>query len=77
MLMAWVIALLVQSIATVSFTGPPVFAAFFGLTGLVAALSHNPERTDGDDVARDVRKDHVLDERRRPLRAPDIAGRPS
>jgi hypothetical protein len=39
----WLIACLVQSIATVSFTGPPVYALFFGLVGIVAVLSKQPE----------------------------------
>jgi hypothetical protein len=36
---AWLVAGLVQSIATVTFTGPPAFGLFFGLVGIVAALS--------------------------------------
>jgi hypothetical protein len=47
----WLIACLVQSIATVSFTGPPVYALFFGLVGIVAVLAKQPEtaaeETDG------------------------------
>lgn len=35
----WMVACLVQSVATVTFTGPPVFGLFFGLVGIVAALS--------------------------------------
>jgi hypothetical protein len=35
----WMVACLVQSVATVTFTGPPVFGLFFGLVGVVAALS--------------------------------------
>ncbi len=35
----WLVACLVQSVATVTFTGPPVFGLFFGLVGIVAALS--------------------------------------
>jgi hypothetical protein len=35
----WMVACLVQSVATVTFTGPPVFGVFFGLVGIVAALS--------------------------------------
>jgi hypothetical protein len=34
----WLVALFVQSIGTVSFTGPPVAGVFFGLTGILAAL---------------------------------------
>jgi hypothetical protein len=48
----WLIACLVQSIATVSFTGPPVYALFFGLVGVVAALSKQPEAT-SDEAAQD------------------------
>jgi hypothetical protein len=54
MLGGWLIASLVQSVATVTFTGPPVFGLLFGLVGVVAALSDTqlsdpavpPERTD-------------------------------
>jgi hypothetical protein len=35
----WTIACLVQSVATVTFTGPPIYGLFFGLVGVVAALS--------------------------------------
>jgi hypothetical protein len=35
----WTVACLVQSVGTVTFTGPPVFGLFFGLVGVVAALS--------------------------------------
>ena len=35
----WIVASLVQSVATVTFTGPPVFGLVFGLVGIVAALS--------------------------------------
>jgi hypothetical protein len=35
----WTIACLVQSVATVTFTGPPIFGVYFGLVGVVAALS--------------------------------------
>jgi hypothetical protein len=48
----WLIACLVQSIATVSFTGPPVYALFFGLVGIVAVLSKQPE-ADPDETAPD------------------------
>ena len=34
----WVVASLVQSVATVTFTGPPVFGLLFGMVGIVAAL---------------------------------------
>jgi hypothetical protein len=37
-LIGWIVACLVQSVATVTFTGPPVFGLFFGLVGIVAAL---------------------------------------
>lgn len=39
-LMGWTVVYLVLSIATVVFTGPPVFALLFGLAGVVGA--HNP-----------------------------------
>jgi hypothetical protein len=37
------VASLVQSVATVTFTGPPVFALVFGLVGIVAVLSESDE----------------------------------
>jgi hypothetical protein len=43
----WTIAALVQSIATVTFTGPPIFGLYFGLVGLVTALSANRQAPDG------------------------------
>ena len=36
---AWLVAGLVQSVATVTFTGPPVYGLLLGLSGVVAALS--------------------------------------
>lgn len=39
----WTIACLVQSVATVTFTGPPAYGFYFGLVGVVAALSDNRE----------------------------------
>jgi hypothetical protein len=47
----WVVAGLVQSVATVTFTGPPTFGLLFGLAGVVATLSG--PRAD-DDAPRDV-----------------------
>jgi hypothetical protein len=38
----WLVAVLVQSGATVSFTGPPVCGVFFGLVGMVTALADRP-----------------------------------
>jgi hypothetical protein len=38
-MIGWIVACLVQSVATVTFTGPPVFGLLFGLVGIVAALS--------------------------------------
>lgn len=38
----WLVALLVESVGTVSFTGPPVSGAFFALVGVVTALSERP-----------------------------------
>jgi hypothetical protein len=35
----WTITCLVQSVATVTFTGPPIYGLYFGLVGVVAALS--------------------------------------
>ncbi len=35
----WLLAMLVESIGTVAFTGPPVYGAFFALVGVCAALS--------------------------------------
>lgn len=43
----WIVAGLVQSVATVTFTGPPTFALLFGIAGILAALS----RTGDDDSA--------------------------
>ena len=51
LLMGWLVACVVQSIATVSFTGPPVFGLFFGLVGIVAALSSAGNlRTESDEL---------------------------
>jgi len=47
----WIVAGLVQSVATVTFTGPPAFALLFGIAGILAALS----RTGDDDSAPDAR----------------------
>lgn len=45
----WMVACLVQSVATVTFTGPPVFGPFFALVGIVAALSDaGSDRSDSD-----------------------------
>jgi hypothetical protein len=38
----WLVASLVQSVATVTFTGPPVFGLVFGMVGIVAALDDPP-----------------------------------
>jgi hypothetical protein len=40
----WLVAGLVQSVATVTFTGPPAFGVLFGIAGILAALSRS-----GDD----------------------------
>ena len=51
MLVGWLVAGLVQSMATVTFTGPPVFALIFGLVGVVAALSSAGNlRTESDEL---------------------------
>jgi hypothetical protein len=55
----WVVASLVQSVATVTFTGPPTFGLVFGLIGIVAALAdpdppaavHTPRRSRSTAVA--------------------------
>jgi hypothetical protein len=39
----WTIACLVQSVATVTFTGPPMYGLYFGLVGVVTALSDRRE----------------------------------
>jgi hypothetical protein len=39
MLVGWLVAGLVHSVATVTFTGPPTVALIFGLVGIVGALS--------------------------------------
>jgi hypothetical protein len=44
----WTVATVVQSVATVTFTGPPIFGLYFGLVGLVAALSARREEPDPD-----------------------------
>ena len=62
----WLIACLVQSIATVSFTGPPVYALFFGLVGVVAALSRQPEAI-SDETALDE-----AGKRREPTPTPEV-----
>ena len=46
MMAGWVVASLVESVATVTFTGPPAFALFFGLAGLIAAVPDG----EGDEV---------------------------
>jgi hypothetical protein len=43
----WTVACLVQSVATVTFTGPPIFGLFFGLVGVVAALSDDQGEEQG------------------------------
>lgn len=48
--MTWLIACLVQSGATVSFTGPPVYGVLFALIGVMAALPE-PPRDDLDGRA--------------------------
>ncbi len=45
-LVGWLVALLVESVGTVSFTGPPVSGAFFALLGVVTALSAIDDATD-------------------------------
>ena len=40
----WMVTCLVQSIATVSFTGPPVYGVFFGLVGVLAALPNHQQK---------------------------------
>ncbi|HEX8519669.1 MAG TPA: hypothetical protein VF667_08755, partial [Pseudonocardia sp.] len=47
----WVVACLVQSVATVTFTGPPAFALLFGLAGVVAALGDRPRPAGADAAA--------------------------
>jgi hypothetical protein len=42
--LGWTIACLVQSVATVTFTGPPIFGLYFGLVGVIAALSDPGDR---------------------------------
>jgi hypothetical protein len=42
-LVGWLVALLVESVGTVSFTGPPVSGAFFALVGVVTAILAGPE----------------------------------
>jgi hypothetical protein len=55
----WLVALLVESVGTVSFTGPPVSGAFFALVGVVTALS-DPDPTPPDQVGpRQVGREQV------------------
>lgn len=58
----WVVACLVQSVATVTFTGPPAFALLFGLAGTVAALGDADRRAAGpsDPVAPAADGDRAL-----------------
>jgi hypothetical protein len=42
----WLVASVVQSVATVTFTGPPVYGLLFGLVGIVAVLA---DGQDGDE----------------------------
>ena len=53
---AWLVAGLVQSVATVTFTGPPVYGLIFGLAGVVAALS-DPVHRDAAPVRAGRRPD--------------------
>jgi hypothetical protein len=39
----WTVACLVQSVATVTFTGPPIYGLYFGLVGVVTALADRRE----------------------------------
>jgi hypothetical protein len=45
----WLVASLVQSVATVTFTGPPAYGLLFGLIGVVTALSATTRSTDPPD----------------------------
>jgi hypothetical protein len=42
MVAGWLVTSVVQSVATVTFTGPPVYGLLFGLVGVVAALADRP-----------------------------------
>jgi xanthosine utilization system XapX-like protein len=64
MLVGWLVAGLVQSVATVTFTGPPTMALIFGLVGIVGALS-----ADGAP-----RKDQADEPKAAPAREPHEAG---
>jgi hypothetical protein len=46
----WLVACTVQSVATVTFTGPPVFGLLFGLVGVVCALSEPETPADQANV---------------------------
>ena len=65
----WLVALLVESVGTVSFTGPPVSGAFFALVGVVTALS-DPDATGTEQGRREVAGGHesALRAGRRPAR---------
>ena len=54
---AWIVASVVQSVATVTFTGPPVFGLVFGLAGIVAALSDPDHPDHADHLARSASAD--------------------
>lgn len=43
-MVGWLVALSVESVGTVSFTGPPVSGAFFALVGVVTALAQGDDR---------------------------------
>jgi hypothetical protein len=48
----WLVTCTVQSVATVTFTGPPVFGLLFGLVGIVCALSdRSSTAAEGPDPA--------------------------
>jgi hypothetical protein len=53
----WLVALLVESVGTVSFTGPPVSGAFFALVGVVTAMSDR-DRTTAAEVQHGGAGDH-------------------
>lgn len=65
----WLVALLVESVGTVSFTGPPVSGAFFALVGVVTALM-DPGPTPPEQVTHESAGSHesALRADRRPAR---------
>jgi hypothetical protein len=50
----WLVASAVQSVATVTFTGPPTYGLVFGLVGIVAVLAEGEATAEGVDARADA-----------------------